>query len=348
MWASKNYNISYIAGLLLAMQTAFKLSILTFIIIFSHLKIGHAVELTPFSVRNLSPTALVHGLAIAESSKVLPPGDKMGQFSFDLVNNATSDQSLNETIVLDGETYIVTLSIRYGLSERIQVGLDLPYIHHSEGFLDSFISDWHDFFGLPNGDRNKLPNDQLNYSYKDEKDRVNVNNEDGGLGDLRANLIYELFSRKKVSYAIQFSIKAPTGNAEKLTGSEAWDTSLALMTQYEDNLYSGSYSVWAGIAGNYLGNGEVLDDRVNNLVANGWLGGGWSPYHWLGLKIQLDSHSSLYDSSLKELGDPALIMTLGGSLALTKKTILDLAFSEDLNVEVSPDIAFHLSLKHTF
>ena len=272
----------------------------------------------------------------------------MAQVSFDLVNNATSSQSLNEAIILDGETYIGTLSIRYGLSERLQAGIDIPYIQHANGFLDSFISDWHDFFGLPNGDRDKFPDDQLNYSYKDEKGGVNVNNEDGGLGDLRANLVYELFSRKKASYAIQFSIKAPTGNAEKLTGSEAWDTSLALMTQYEDSLSSGSYSVWAGIAGNYLGSGKVLEDRVNNWVANGWLGGGWSPYHWLGLKIQFDSHSSLYDSNLKELGDPALIMTLGGSLALTEKTLLDLAFSEDLNVEVSPDIAFHLSLKHTF
>jgi hypothetical protein len=66
------------------------------------------------------------------------------------------------------------------------------------------------------------------------------------------------------------------------------------------------------------------------------------------LNIQLDSHSSLYDSKLKELGDPALVMTLEASFALSEKTILDLAFSEDLNVEVSPDIAFHLSLKHTF
>ena len=330
------------------MQTAFKISGLTFIIIFCLLKIGHAVELTPFSVRNLSPTALVHGLAIAESSKVLSPGEKMGQFSFDLVNNATSNQSLNETIILDGETYIGTLSIRYGLSEQIQVGIDIPYIQHANGFLDSFISDWHDFFGLPNGDRDRFPDDQLNYFGKDGKEGFKVNSEDGGFGDLRANLVYELFSGKSASYAIQFSIKAPTGNAEKLTGSEAWDTSLALMTQYEDSLSSGSYSVWAGIAGNYLGNGEVLEDRVNHWVTNGWLGGGWSPYHWLGLKIQFDSHSSLYDSNLKELGDPALIMTLGGSLALTEKTILDLAFSEDLNVEVSPDIAFHLSLKHTF
>lgn len=330
------------------MQTVFKIFSLTIIMIFCLFKIGHAVELTPFSVRNLSPAALVHGLAIAESANVLSPGEKMGQLSFDLVNNATSDQNSKETIILDGETYIGTLSIRYGLSERIQIGLDLPYIHHSAGFLDHFIADWHDFFGLPNGDRNRFPDNQLNYSYEDANEGLNINSDESGFGDLRASLVYQLFSGTKTSYAIRFSIKAPTGHAEKFTGSEAWDTSLALMAQYEDSLSSGNYSVWAGIAGNYLGNGEFLADRVNNLVANGWLGGGWSPYHWLGLNIQLDSHSSLYDSKLKELGDPALIMTLGASFALSEKTILDLAFSEDLNVEVSPDIAFHLSLKHTF
>jgi hypothetical protein len=344
----KKLSYSFSVVLLLTMQIKFKISGLTFLIIFCFLKFGHAVELTPFSVRNLSPTALVHGLAIAESSKVLSPGDKMGQFSFDIVNNAILNQSLNETIILDGETYIGTLSLRYGLAKQIQLGFDLPYIHHSGGFLDSFISDWHDFFGLPNGDRDKFPDNQLNYSYKDATEGFSLESKDGGLGDLRANLVYELASGENTSYAIQLSIKAPTGNAEKLTGSEAWNTSLALMTQYEISLPSGTFSFWAGGAGNYLGNGEILKDRVNNWVVNGWLGGGWSPYHWLGLKIQFDSHSSLYDSNLKEIGDPALIMTLGGSVVLTEKTIFELAFSEDLNVEVSPDIAFHLSLKHNF
>jgi len=189
------------------MQTASKIFSLTFILIFCLLKIGHAVELTPFSVRNLSPTALVHGLAIAESSNVLSPGEKMAQVSFDLVNNATSNQSLNEAIILDGETYIGTLSIRYGLSERLQAGIDIPYIQHANGFLDSFISDWHDFFGLPNGDRDKFPDDQLNYFGKDGKEGFNVNSEDGGFGDLRANLVYEMFSGKRPLMQCNFQLK---------------------------------------------------------------------------------------------------------------------------------------------
>ena len=61
--------------------------------------------LSPFAVRNLSPPALVHGLAVAEPARLESPGQLSAKLGFDIANNATVNESGTEAIMLDGETY---------------------------------------------------------------------------------------------------------------------------------------------------------------------------------------------------------------------------------------------------
>lgn len=308
-----------------------------------------SLEVTPFQVRNFSPTALVHGLSIAETPHLLPAGATSLKTSFDLANNSSLSTRTNEGILLDGESYIATLGMRYGLSDTLQLGIDLPWVWHSEGFMDGFISDWHNFFGLPNGDRDELQNDQLNYLYyRDGKEHLNLQDETNGFGDLRLQLAWQFKATDQSAFTLQTQLKAPTGNANKLTGSEAWDLSLALSAQRDFPLGKGQGALWGGFGVSWLGDGEVLEDEVEDYAASGWMGAGWVPLNWLALKLQIDSHTALYDSNLTELGDPAVILTMGGTLALGEKTLLDIGVGEDLNVNASPDVTFHFQLAHKF
>ena len=310
---------------------------------------SQALDLTPFPVRNFSPTALVHGLSIAETPHLLPTGKTTLHTSFDLASHATLDTSSSEAILLDGESYIATLGLRYGLSDTLQVGIDLPWVWHSEGFMDSFITDWHDFFGLSNGDRNSLKDDQLNYIYfQNGEERLRLQDEVNGLGDLRLQLAWQFKSTEQSAFTLQTQIKAPTGDADKLTGSEAWDVSLALSAQRDFSIGNGQGALWGGFGVSWLGDGEVLEEAVEDFAASGWLGAGWSPLDWLALKLQVDSHTALYDSNLNELGEPAVILTMGGTLGLGEQTSLDIGVGEDLNVNASPDVTFHLRLAHRF
>ena len=72
------------------------------------------VELTPFSVRNLSPPALIKSLPVAESVRLNQPGQFSVRFGFDISNIASDNDWTDEEIVLDGETYVATLGLRYG------------------------------------------------------------------------------------------------------------------------------------------------------------------------------------------------------------------------------------------
>jgi hypothetical protein len=94
--------------------------------------------------------------------------------------------------------------------------------------------------------------------------------------------------------------------------------------------------------------GDVVEEQQRNLVGFAMLGGGWRPWSWIVLKLQLDGHTSLYDSDLKELGDPAAILTVGGDLALGEKTALEIGVSEDIATETAADVVFRLALRSRF
>jgi hypothetical protein len=307
------------------------------------------VELAPFAVRNFSPPALVHGLPVAEPARVNQPGQFSSRLGLDVSNIATDDNRSGENIVLDGETYVANLGLRYGLAEHLQVGIDLPWVWQSKGFLDGFIENFHDLFGMPNGDRNNMSKDQINYAYdSNDGDDFLLDHQTNGIGDIRLLAAWQWLDAENSAASIQATIKTPTGDADKFTGSGGWDISLALSAQRDFPLEKGSASLWGGLGGTWLDDGDVLQDRVENWAASGWLGAGWSPIDWLGLKLQLDSHSALYDSDLDEIGTPALILTMGGTLGLGEKTSLDIGVGEDLSIDASSDVTFHLSLAHSF
>jgi hypothetical protein len=307
------------------------------------------VELAPFAVRNFSPPALVHGLPVAESARVNQPDQFSSRLGLDVSNIATDDDRSGENIVLDGETYVANLGLRYGLAKHLQVGIDLPWVWHSKGFLDGFIENFHDLFGMPNADRNNMSRDQINYAYdSNDGDDFLLDHQTNGIGDIRLLAAWQWLDTENSAANIQATIKTPTGDADKFTGSGGLDISLALSAQRDFPLEKGSASLWGGLGGTWLGDGDVLQDRVENWAASGWVGAGWSPLEWLGLKLQLDSHSALYDSNLDEIGTPALILTMGGTLGLGEKTSLDIGVGEDLAVDSSSDVTFHLSLAHSF
>ncbi|PLX76138.1 MAG: hypothetical protein C0614_10360 [Desulfuromonas sp.] len=307
------------------------------------------LELTPFAVRNLSPPVLTHSLTVPEPARLSQAGQLVMRLGFELASNASINDSGGEVIVLDGETYVTTLGMRYGLPRRLQVGFDLPYIKHSGGHLDGFIEGWHDFFDLPNSDRDRLPDDELTNAYADGSGKgFSIDDNRGRIGDLSAMLAWQWLADQQLAASLHATVKAPTGDAEDLTGSGGWDLSLALSAQRDFVLERGDVSLWGGLGISWLGSGDLLDDRAENWVASGWLGSGWSPFDWLGFKLQLNTHTALYDSELRELGDPAAILTMGGSLGFGAATTLDIGVGEDLAVNASPDVTFHLLLAHRF
>ena len=99
----------------------------------------------PFHSRNLNPFVQVYGIPAVEAGETTKPGKLAARLQVEMANSYTRSSNLNESIMLDGETYYVTTVFRYGLFDRLEVGLDIPYINHSGGIFDHFIGNTMDF-----------------------------------------------------------------------------------------------------------------------------------------------------------------------------------------------------------
>ncbi len=108
-------------------------------------------------------------------------------------------------------------------------------------------------------------------------------------------------------------------------------------------------TVFGGLAGVYLV--DIDDDMSliqNNFAIAGRMGIGWQASQLIQLKLQIDAQTPLYDSDVKEMGDPALQLVMGGSLTFTDNAYLDISIAEDINTTTAADVAFQLALVITY
>lgn len=300
----------------------------------------------PFATANQSPFVQVYGLPVAQSAELTAGGKFNTDFLFDVSNNFAIGATGSEDISIDGETYRASLRIRYGLTDKIDMGIDIPYLRHSGGFLDSPIEHWHDFWGLPDGGRPNYPRDQLDYSHRNNGQPLTaVTESGGGIGDVSLGLGYQLSATEKRKWAFRTSLKLPTGDDERLLGSGSTD--LAAGVNFTDYSLMQNYNVtWHASAGLlWMGSGEVLDEQREDWVGYGSLTFGWLATQNFSLKLQFDAHTAFYDSALKELGKNSAQLVFGGAVRLGKNWVLDLAVGEDIVVDTASDVVFHIGLK---
>lgn len=316
---------------------------------------AETVKITPFYTFNQNPLVQIYGVPAAESATIEAPGSTLALLSFDIANSYATDDNDRESVLLDGESDRLTLAFRRGIAPRLEIGIDLPLVAYNGGVLDAFIEQWHEVFGLPQGNRTDTGHGELLFRYtKDDQERIRMDEAGIGIGDVRLGAGWQLYhdgSSDPAAVTLRASLKLPTGNSSRLHGSDSTDLAIWL-TGSDDYLLPGRWgqlTLLAAAGGMALTDGEVLEDQQRNFAAFGTLGLGWSPAEWIALKAQFSSHTPFYSGSdLEELSDPTVQLIFGGAFYFSPRTTLDIAFSEDITVTTSPDFALHLALIRRF
>lgn len=302
----------------------------------------------PFASANRNPFVQIYGLPSAQTAGLLSTEQSRLGVQLEVANNFTVNDTADEAIVIDGETHRINMQFRYGISDHIELGLDVPYLSHESGRLDGFIDDWHHFFDLPDGGRPDVAKDQLRYGYRDGGiTPVDVQQSTDGIGDVSVSAAYQLLNNESRQWALRGGVKLPTGDADSLQGSESTDvfagvnvSDQGLLEQYNIVLHGSVGALW-------MNGGEVIDDRRNDWVVYGSSTVSWLYNEHISFKAQLDLHSAFYDSELTELGDSSAQLILGGALKLADHWVLDLSVSEDIAVDTAPDVIFQIGLTVT-
>jgi hypothetical protein len=311
------------------------------------------IQVKPFYTTNMSPVVQVFGLPAAEAGDLAPAGKLSLRLVAEVGSHYTKEDKGAESILFDGETSRAIVSMRYGLSERWEGGIDVPIISQNGGVLDSFIEGWHDFFGLPQGGRDSASRDHLRYSYqRNTSSALDYSGSNGGFGDLSLFASYQLLAAEPAarrSVALRSGIKLPTGNSSRLRSSGAIDAHLRLTASDAETLGRWNSTLFASAGVLWLGKGDILEDQQRRWVGFGSIGIGWMPLSWIDFKLQLDGHTSFYDnSSLTQINSPSLQLGVGGSLHFSEQVSLDLAVIEDVVVGSAADVVFHSALNWRF
>lgn len=299
----------------------------------------------PFETRDQNLLNMIHGQALPTDASLNKKSQSLWSSSLIITNTLNIASNSNEDIYLDYETYRFNLSYQYGLNENWNLKVDIPLIYQGGGIFDSAIESWHEFFGMPNGNRPYVAQDQYDIRYAwQSQTLVDLSQPSTSLGDIQLAIARSILEDSHTSMSLWASLKLPTGDEARLTSNGAADIAawLALNQQLSQrwllNLNAGA--VFPG-TDNYQG--IPLSDQA--LYGHAMLG--WLVSENINLKIQLQGHTSYYDQSqLTILGD-TYFLTFGGTININRCNQLDIAFSEDIKVDASPDASLVISWRNT-
>ena len=281
---------------------------------------------------------------------LLPVGGSAVDIAFDTANNSIINKEVgNEAITLDGESIRLTFTLRHAISHHTEIGAELPLVGHHNGILDNFIEGWHKTLGLSNAERNQSPSNVLNYTYtRDGTPVLNIQRPNNGLGDIRLFGARQLHSDDRSALSLHTSLKLPTGDAEQLNGSGAVDLAISAAYSHQHQLSRWQYGTFANGGLLLLGNSDKFANIQRRSVLFGSIGIFWDATPNIDIIAQIDSHTGFYRSSLDQLSNNTLQLTVGGTIHFAPTTQLDIGVGENLFTDTTPDFLLNIALKQHY
>ena len=302
--------------------------------------LASAVGAAPWLLyRDANPFVAASGLPFA------PPSAAADAWRVDLVASASNTELAfdrgSEHLFYDGEFHEARLALTHAFGERWIARATIGALSLGDGFLDSFIEDWHRAFGLDNGDRGHLGGDGHAIAYEDDAgDRIALDRRLHAAAPLLVDLAWRMPAGAH-EWQLGATIKLPTTHASPLVDDRAVDASLWLAAQSTDATTRLPWGIRVGAM--RRGDTELLPARANDVVpfADATLGVALRP-GW-DVAAQLQWHGALYDSAIPLLDDAA---TLAVSSAWHAKGgwTLRAGLVEDAIARHAQDVTFFLSL----
>ena len=292
-----------------------------------------------FSIRDENP--LVRGYYLPLPSDTRAADGATFSATLAISNTTNVDQHGSEHDFIDGESDALRLTYENALSSAWRYRVTVPVIRDSGGFLDTFIEDWHRWFGFQQGYRPYYPKNQLDYSYTGLSHLV-LNHDATSLGDIAGDLGW--FARDDARHTLSFwaGVKAPTGSIADLTSDGAWDG--ALWAHYALHLSRWQVGAEMGLAqpfGDELFAGHAHQTSAFGRVAlTRDLGDSWA------LRAQLDGQTRRVDDSRLRLTGPSLQLSAGATRRVWRRWRIEMGFAEDAAVNTAPDITFFLGIRN--
>ena len=252
-----------------------------------------------------------------------------------------------ELLLLDGETSVLNVRYRWQATPCWQLNVDSEWIAHSGGWFDNSVESWHQFFNLPNANRDQSDTNRLLYTYVGPDQQVRtLDQSSSSIGDLQLQ-IQRLLGCKPSSTIIRAGVKVPLGDADSFSGGGDVDVFADIQSPWFKPT-AGSRWHWATSAGLFKPNQAQAYPVQRELVAFGVAGLNYTVNHRVQLIAQLDWYTQLYESRIRELGQGSMQLSMGLRYFNNKGSTVEASFTEDVVIDTAPDIGVRIAWTYGF
>ncbi|MCC6139427.1 MAG: DUF3187 family protein [Nitrospira sp.] len=301
----------------------------------------------PFPVRNFQPLhQLVLGMP-GDRATVLKPGALDLRVELANTANVFSDTNSQASVSMKFESVRSGLFLRYGVTERLEMAVEIPVLYRYQGIMNGMIS------AVERGTTGLAPDrralEDTNYAYSvvsRGRNAINARNGAVGLGDASILGKYQVLTETNLLPTISFraAIKLPTGDESHLLGSGSPDYGFGVAMEKH---LAKDWMVYANLNG-VIPTGRIagfeLQPVVSALVAVEYL---WSE------NFSIVGHFDYFSSPMKGTGSPVFDLgvtegVLGFNYRLRPQLLWQVYAVENLDFIVGSAADFTLSTTMTF
>jgi hypothetical protein len=305
-----------------------------------------ATQAAPLVTRNQNPLLLPYGLPLPLPARLIGPGDGRASLDVNWSNAANLETSGEREFTLDAETVDVRLRVEHAFSERWAAMIELPWRSLSGGSLDGFIENWHDFFGLPEGPRRRMPQDRLLIDYQQSGETLlHIEDSASGIADIPLGAGFQVTTSDDRALAAWLTLDLPVGDSDDLLGSGALDVALSLAGEIQ---VAERWQLFGQLDAVWLGDGDILPEYQQSFVVAGLAGVSWNAWRALDLTVQFYGNSKVFDVPVTGLSGDAVVLSYGGTWRTNGGWRLDFGMNEDIDVDASPDATFYFLVQKAF
>ena len=292
----------------------------------------------PLQIKNQFP------LFLHVNQPYLEKAEMESSMSYSLSHSSTYTVQSSGSWLMNLDMEITELNFRYKriFNDLIEIGLDIPVLYMSGGFMDGFLESYHDTFGFNDYGRSTRPDNDFLYEVRKDGNLIVQGKSGLGLGDIRLSIKKPLITSNGLNLSIKGDVELPVGNAEKGFGNGSLDAGLSILLDKSISDKIITYWNFGGVfAGDVRGHqtlgiddfiygGAAVEAQINEKLS---------------LLVQVMGQTPIYPKTdLTAIDDDAWMIAFGGRYHVGKGSY-ELSLTEDLNTSGAPDFIFNLTYK---
>jgi len=226
----------------------------------------------PLTFRNQNPIYLEFLNLTPARAVTLPKGEISLRMDNTYSNIFEQGFGNNTAVLLDTELLRTAFHLDAGIYEKMEVGIEVPFLHFQRGFLDSFLQNYHNAFGFPNAGRETVANDGFAYILTEGGATVyNVPMTSYGLGDITLDFKHNFLDEgdRSPAAAWLFYLKLPTGNRQNGMGSGNPDFGFGAAMEKSYERWHGYFNLAYFVNGGHAAIQKYMNDIYFSYVTGG-------------------------------------------------------------------------------